>query len=138
MAKKMKQSEGMKQEKNASVEISKFTIFLTIVAALMLFTCLGYGIRSCHGRTVRPQYTIGIVTEIFWPSIESDFRYIYFVDGIMYTSESSFCHADIEPGDTVYVIYEKGLPQNSALKRKELGWGSKGDPIYSKCVKPDK
>lgn len=128
----------MKQEKNTSVEISKFTILLTIVAALILFTSLGYGIRSCRGRAVRPQYTIGIVTEIFWPSIESHFRYIYFVDGIMYTSSSSFYHADIEPGDTVYVIYEKGLPKNSALKRKELGWGSNGDPIYSKCVKSDK
>lgn len=137
MAKKMKQSKGTKQEKNVSVEISKFTIFLTIVAALILFTSLGYGIRSCRGRAVRAQYTIGIVTEIFWQSIKSQFRYIYFVDGIMYTSSSSFYHVDIEPGDTVYVIYEKGDPQNASLKRKEIGWGGKGDPVYSKRVISD-
>lgn len=132
----MKQPKKTKEEqKKTSAELDKFTLTLGIIGMIVLPIALGYSIRTCTARKQNPEYTTGIVTEIYWPSIKSKFRYVFFVDDVMYTNSNSFYSADIEPGDTVYVIYEKGNPENAIVKRKDLGW-SNGDPIYSKCVKP--
>lgn len=108
-----------------------------IIYGIILLTAIGFTIRGCYGVRNDPGETIGVVSEIFWPSVESHFRYIYYVDNVEYVGEGSFYNADIEPGDTVYVLYEKRNPDNAILKRKQLR-GSNGDPIYSKYIPYDK
>lgn len=111
------------------------------IGAIILLTAIGFTVRRCYGIRNDPGETIGIVSEIFWPSIKSQFRYIYYVGYVEYVGESSFYNADIAPGDTVYVLYEKGDPDNATLKRKKLEGklgGSNGDPIYSKYIPYDK
>lgn len=111
------------------------------IGAIILLTAIGFTVRRCYGTRNDPGETIGIVSEIYWPSVKSKFRYIYYVDNVEYVGGSSFYNADIEPGDTVYVLYEKGDPDNAILKRKKLGGklgGSNGDPIYSKYIPYDK
>lgn len=123
-------------EKKQTLIQSKASCIFTGFCGLVLLVAVLYGIRVWNGTRNDPGHTIGIVSEIFLPSLNSDFKYVYFVDGVKYIGMSSFYSADIEPGDTVYVNYEKGNPDNAILERRKLDWGN-GDPLYSKRMISD-
>lgn len=114
-----------------------FAVLFVTIGILAFCGVLIYAIHKRNAIDKRPQYTYGIVTEISWRYPKSSVFYVYAVDGIVYRSVNRFNSAadsvDIQIGDTVYVIYEDGDPQNAMIKTE--GYYI---PIYSKRVTPDK
>ncbi len=107
-------------------QLSKGYIIFVTIGGILLFIAFGYTVRMCMGIKKRPQYTIGIVTKIYEERLPPDFDYVFFVDGIMYKGNrriypSSLDFEWVYPGDTVYVIYEEGWPENNVLKKKKPG-----------------
>lgn len=105
-------------------QLSKGYIIFVTIGGILLFIAFGYTVRMCMGIKKRPQYTIGIVTKLHEERTPTVFDYVFFVDGIMYEGSRSMSSSNIDfewiyPGDTVYVIYEEGWPENNVLKRKD-------------------
>ena len=118
---------GMRNKKQTvnkeQPQLSKGYIIFAIIGGILLFIAFGYTVRMCMGIKKRPQYTIGIVTKLHEERTPTVFDYVFFVDGIMYEGSRSMSSSNIDfewiyPGDTVYVIYEEGWPENNVLIQK--------------------
>ena len=126
-----------KVEEKKSPELSTGYVIFCVISGIILLVAVGFTVRMCVGVEKNPQHTIGIVTTTYSNGFgKYSFDYVYAVDGVLFEHRSSFYKSDdcfIRPGDTVYVTYEKGWPDNAILKTKRP---SGGNPIYSKCIDP--
>lgn len=124
---------GMRDEKQTvnkeQPQLSKGYIIFATIGGIILFIAFGYTVRMCVGIKKHPQYTIGIVTKLHEERTPPVFDYVFFVDGIMHRGSRSISPSSLDfewvyPGDTVYVIYEEGWPENNVLKKKRPGGSS--------------